>query len=137
MSRRFGLYIAWLIAIVGSLICLYFSDIVRIQPCNLCWYQRTFLFPQAIILGIAAYRGEALIVPYALTLTIIGFFIALYQVLIQEVPGWNVIEMCGAGPSCASKVDIGLGFITIPMLSLVGFLAIALLLWGVKRECDK
>lgn len=129
MTRRsYCLYFAWLFACIGTLTSLYFSDIIHFDPCHLCWFQRIFLFPMAILLGMGAYRGDKTIVRYTLPLIALGFLFALYQIAIQEIPGWNPIEICGAGPSCAEKTNIGLGFITIPMLSAGNFLLIALLL---------
>lgn len=126
--KKYGLYFTWLIAALGMLASLYFSEIRHLEPCHLCWYQRIALFPLFFILGIAAYKGFLGIALYVLPQTIVGFLMALYQVIIQEFRGWNPIEMCGAGPSCSEKISIGLGPITIPMLSALGFLAISLLL---------
>ena len=136
MFRSWGLYISWVLALAGMLGSLYFSELKYMDPFHLCWFQRICFYPLVIILGIAAYRGDTKISLYLLPLVIIGFFIALYQVAIQEIPGWNPIDICGAGPSCSEKMFIGLGPITIPMLSAANFLVIALLLiatMGKKR----
>lgn len=125
---RYGLYTAWLIALASLLGSLYFREIGHIEPCNLCWYQRICVFPLTIILGIAAYRGFTGIMPYVLPQSLIGLVLACYQIAIQEIPGWYPIPMCGAGPSCSEKIDVGLGFITMPMLSATSFLVISLLL---------
>ena len=122
------LYFAWLLAFVGMLISLYFSEILNIEPCELCWYQRICLYSLAVILGIAACKGKNLIIPYVLPVVIIGFLFALYQVLIQEIPGFNPIEFCGAHSNCHEKVEVGLGPISIPMLSAANFLLIGLFL---------
>ena len=125
--RRWGTYIAWLLAALASLVSFYFSDIRNLEPCHLCWYQRICLFPLVIILGIACWRGFYGIVAYVIPQVVIGLILALYQVGIQEIPGWNPIDICGAGPSCSDKVAI-LGPITIPMLSAIGFLVIGFFL---------
>jgi disulfide bond formation protein DsbB len=129
--RKYGLYFAWLVASLGAMGSLYFSEIKNYEPCHLCWYQRISLFPLFIILGIAAHRGFLGISRYVLPQVIAGFLLALYQVAIQEIPGWNPFEICGAGPSCSDKISIGLGPITLPMLSSLGFLVIMLLLIAV------
>lgn len=137
LFSNYGLYIAWILTSVGVLGSLYFSEILHLQPCNLCWYQRIALFPLALFLGVASYRGDASIVRYALPLVLFGLFIALYQVAIQEIPGWNPIKLCGAGPSCSSKTDIGFGFVSLPMLSALNFLTLSLLLFGIKTSLLK
>lgn len=128
MTRHFELYLAWLFAALGTLVSLYISGVRHFEPCNLCWFQRIALFPLAIILGIAAYKGFLDITRYVLPQVIIGFLFAAYQIAIQEIPGWNPIDICGAGPSCAKKFSIGLGPISLPMLSAAGFLVIGILL---------
>lgn len=135
MARNLELYLAWLLACLGTLLSLYFSDIRHLEPCHMCWYQRICLFPLVIILGIAAYKSFFDITRYVLPQVIIGFLFAVYQIAIQEIPGWNPIDICGGGPSCAEKYDIGLGPITIPMLSAAGFFIIGfLLLLSWKRN---
>jgi disulfide bond formation protein DsbB len=128
MFQRYGLYCAWLLASIGTLGSLYFSEIRHFEPCYLCWYQRVCLFSLAITLGIATYRGELGIVRYALPLTVLGLWFSGYQIAIQEIPGWNPIDMCGTGPDCSEKVLIGLGPISLPMLSAANFLVLSILL---------
>lgn len=128
MIRKYGLYTAWLIVTIGLMGSLYYSDIKNLEPCHLCWYQRICLFPLFVILGIATFKGFRGISIYVLPQVFMGFLLALYQVAIQEIPGWNPIDICGAGPSCSEKISIGLGPITIPMLSAFGFFLIGLLL---------
>ncbi len=138
MARSLELYIAWLLASIGTLVSLYFSEIRHLEPCHMCWFQRICLFPLVIILGIAAYKSFFDITRYVLPQIIIGLVVALYQIAIQEIPGWNPIDICGAGPSCSEKYYIGLGMITIPMLSAAGFIVIGvflLLCW--KRNTRK
>ena len=127
MIQRYGLYAAWLLATIGTLVSLYFSEIKQLEPCHLCWYQRTCLFPLVVVLGIAAYRGFLGIARYVLPLVLLGFMLALYQVMMQEIPSWNPIDICGGGPSCEDGIAV-LGPITIPMLSAACFLVIGTLL---------
>ncbi|NGX60687.1 MAG: Disulfide bond formation protein C [Chlamydiae bacterium] len=129
IAHRYTLYFAWLLVCVGTLISLYYSDIMHKEPCHLCWYQRICLFPLIFSLGIAAYRGFHGIAPYLLPQSILGLLIALYQICIQEIPSWGGIDICGSGPSCSEKSLIGLGPITFPMLSAAGFLILTLLLF--------
>ena len=44
-----GILFAFLIALVSMLGSLYFSEIARLEPCELCWFQRIFMYPQVII----------------------------------------------------------------------------------------
>jgi len=126
--KRYSLYFIWVISCLSTLGSLYFSEIKHIEPCHLCWLQRIVLYPLTLIVGIAAYRGFYGIARYIFPQVLIGTGIASYQVAIQEIPGWEPINMCGAGPSCAEKISIGLGPITIPILSLGALLVMLILI---------
>lgn len=132
--RYLPLYCAWLFALLGTMASLYFSHVRGLEPCHLCWDQRIALFPLALILGVATFRGDLKIAFYTLPFALIGLLFALYQVAIQEIPGWNPIELCGGGPSCSEKTSLGMGWITLPMLSSLNFLLLSLLLGLVWRQ---
>lgn len=135
MWRKYGLYFTWVFCCFGILMSLYFSELRNFEPCHLCWYQRILLFPLGIILGIAAYKNFYGIVPYVLPQILLGLAFSGYQIAIQEIPDWNPIELCGAGPKCTDKIYV-VGLLTIPMLAFVGFLIISIMLisiWRVNR----
>lgn len=129
LFSRFGLYFAWVAALFGTLMSLFFSEVLSYQPCNLCWYQRICLFPLALQLGIATYRSDRSFIRYAIPLTIIGSLFALYQIAEQLIPGFSPIDLCGAGPRCDEDPLMLFGFFSIAMLSLGGFVTIGLILW--------
>ena len=128
LLRHYSLYLAWLLSCAAMLGSLYYSDIRHIEPCVLCWYQRICIYPLAVILGMATFTGNRTVVPYSMPLALLGIIVAGYQVLIQEVPAWKIINPCGNGPDCGEIIPIGLGPITIPMLSLLAFIAVVFLL---------
>lgn len=37
--RTYGLYLAWLVALIATGGSLYFSEVAGFIPCELCWYQ--------------------------------------------------------------------------------------------------
>lgn len=104
----YSLYTAWLIAAIGSLVSLYYSEIKMMDPCKLCWYQRVFLFPIPILLFPLILTQKNNFIPYVLSLPIFGFCIALYQVFIR--------------PACCSIEPIN------PVFGLLTFFFITLFL---------
>lgn len=126
--KKNPLYVAWVIVLAGVLLSLYVSEIMQMEPCDLCWYQRLALFPLAIILGMANYKKDLSVIPYALPLVWIGGVIAVYQALVQFAPATLSGATCGRGDDCTTPVFTFLGFITFPVLSAMGFLAIGVLL---------
>jgi len=119
-----SLILAWIAAIIATLGSLYFSEVMHFIPCTLCWYQRIFMYPLAIILGIAVYRNDKRIYQYVLPLSIIGVLISGYHTLLQKIPYLQQFEMCTSGVPCSKDYINWLGFITIPLLALIAFIII-------------
>ncbi len=133
-SQWLLLFAAWMVALVSTLGALFSSEIMGLEPCLLCWYQRIAMFPLALMLAIALLPFDARVVRYALPLAIAGAGVAAYHCLLV----WGVVPKdlvpCGQGPSCAEvKLEV-LGFITLPLLSLVAFSLIVILLWILKSR---
>ncbi len=61
-----------------------FSEVLKFIPCELCWYQRIFMYPQVFLLGMAFVRKEFNIARYTLMLSVIGGTISAYHYLIQK-----------------------------------------------------
>ena len=118
------LSIGWVASFIASLGSLYFSEIMKYTPCNLCWYQRIFMYPLVIILGIAVFKKDANIALYSLILSAIGGCISIYHYSIQKIDflGDNSLS-CGIVP-CTGEYINWLGFITIPFLALIAFITI-------------
>ncbi|MBN2479549.1 MAG: disulfide bond formation protein B, partial [Parachlamydiales bacterium] len=80
--RSWALYFAWVIALIATLSSIYSSEMLNYQPCIFCWYQRIFMFPLVIILGIGVYTRDPKVVTYAIAFPVLGALVALYQTLI-------------------------------------------------------
>ncbi len=76
------MFCAWLIAVASTLGSLFFSEVMDLPPCILCWYQRIFIFPLAVILTIAFFPFDAGHVKYSLALALGGWCVALYHCLL-------------------------------------------------------
>lgn len=127
------LFLSWLIALISSLGVLFIGEIMVQEPCVLCWYQRAFMFPLALILGIACYLSDPGVWRYALPVASFGWAFATYHTLLVAGVIPQTIEPCGAGPSCTSADMTILGGIPIPMLSLGAFSAIIILLLLIRK----
>lgn len=123
---------AWLVALCASLGALFIGEIMGQSPCTLCWFQRAFMFPLAIILLVACVRSDAGVWRYTLPLAAIGGLVAIYHTLLVAGVVPEPIVQCGAGPSCSSADMTVLGWVSIPFLSAASFLAIAVLLILVR-----
>src|SRR3990167_7646067 len=99
--KKYALYFAWLVSLVGLFVSLFVSEFLSYEPCPLCWYQRIALFPLALLLGIAAYRNDRGIVSYALVLSSFGAALAFLQVSESHFPILQrVWGLCNLGETC-------------------------------------
>lgn len=129
-------YIAALVvaatAMAGS---LYYSEVLGLRPCTLCWDQRICMYSLVLILGIAVVRRDRGIVWYAFPLALIGAGIALNHLLEEGSAQPLGARAIVSSAPCAVPYFRELGFITMAFMSLSAFLLIAgLLAIGFARD---
>ncbi len=122
------LTLAWLQAIIATVGSLYFSQVMGLVPCVLCWYQRIAMYPLVIIFTVGILFRDHRLRFYALPLSLIGLGIAIYHNLLYYGIIPEELQPCTAGASCTAKQIELFGFITIPLMSLVAFSVINLCL---------
>ena len=136
INKQTTLLLAWLIVIIAVAGTLYGSEVIGLPICHLCWYQRICLYPLVIILGIGAFNNDSSCIRYATPLAGLGALFALYQYLEQMIPNFAPINVCGSGSNC-SQIHMKLfGFVTLPLLSFIGSLAIILLLFMARGRSE-
>jgi len=128
------IFSAWLIAAVSTLGSLFFSEVMELTPCVLCWYQRIFLFPLAIILLIGLFPLDKKVVNYALPLAIIGLLFTVYHCLLFFGVIPESMQPCSQGVSCTDDNMELFGFLPIPLLALIAFLMIIILLLKTRTR---
>lgn len=135
LIKKYSLYTAWLQALVAMVGSLIISQVMHFPPCDLCWYQRIFMYPLVFVLGAGIIRKDKNVVFYSLPLSIIGLLIASYHILLQEGVIPQALQPCGVSVvTCGAKYLTLFGFVTIPILSFVAFSIITGLLLLYKRE---
>lgn len=136
-SRENILFIAWIASVISMFGSLYFSEIMDFVPCKLCWFQRILMYPFVVILGLAIIRKDYQIAFYTMILSAIGGCISLYHYSVQKFPFFSTVApTCGDTPCSGSYVN-WLGFITIPLLALIGFTIIficSMLVWKKTKQ---
>jgi disulfide bond formation protein DsbB len=121
-------FVCWLIAMSSTLGALFFSEVMKLPPCVLCWYQRIFIFPLALLLPFGLFPFDPKIVRYALPLSVVGWLIAFFHVLLTYGLIPERVTPCTQGVPCALNQIEWFGFVSIPLLSLVAFSVINALL---------
>ena len=130
MSRLSGesaLGLAWTIALVASLAVLFIGEVLGQTPCLLCWFQRAFMFPLVIVLGLGLWWQDRLVGRYGVALALGGAAIALWHLGLYFGLIPEGVQPCTAdGPSCTDDNQLVLG-IPIPLMALAAFGMIGLL----------
>ncbi|HLU21445.1 MAG TPA: disulfide oxidoreductase [Bacillaceae bacterium] len=122
--REHLLFFAWAVSVIATLGSLYFSEILKYPPCEICWFIRILMYPLVIILGVAIVKKDYKAALYSVIFSGIGIPVAIYLYLIQKVPTFSdSVPACGLIP-CSTEYINWLGFITIPFLALTAFIII-------------
>ena len=119
-------YAAWLTALVATAGSLFFSEVMDLPPCILCWYQRIAMYPLVLVIGVGIVMRDAKWKYYALALSLVGLAIAIYHNLLYYNLIPESITPCKEGISCTTVQIEWLGFITIPLMSLTAFVIVSI-----------
>jgi disulfide bond formation protein DsbB len=135
-------YIVWAIATASLFGSLYFSEVMNLAPCMLCWWQRIFMYPLAILMSVAILRKDRAIAYYVLPMSVLGTLLGFYHSLLQ----WGIVKetvldcSANAAVSCSNAQINWLGFITIPFMSFLAFAGITVVMglriWVLKNTKD-
>ncbi|MDN3954974.1 disulfide oxidoreductase [Sporolactobacillus laevolacticus] len=137
IPNHYLLLFSWIVAIIATGGSLFFSQIMHLVPCTLCWYQRILMYPLVISLGIAYLMNDFSFKKYILPVSCLGFILACYHYIIQMLPLFNAVRFCSPSNPCAVKDFSIFGFITIPFMSAVAFLLITLIMMLVKSYSEE
>ena len=85
------------------------------------------MYPLALIIGIAAWRDDAGVSRYAIPLAGIGAVVSAYHVALQRLPGLPS-GACSLEAPCSAIELERFGFVTIPVMALIGFVSIIVVL---------
>jgi disulfide bond formation protein DsbB len=127
----------WVIASTSTLGALFFSEVMNLPPCVLCWYQRIFMFPLVLLLPVGLFPFDARVVRYALPLALAGWLVSLFQVLLVAGLIPEGIRPCRQGVPCSEVQIQWLGFVNIPLLSFVAFSTLNALLIAARARSPR
>lgn len=123
-ALAYGILLQAITATAGS---LFFSEVMILPPCVLCWYQRIAMYPIVLLTAIGIMRNDRKLYISVLALSLPGLAISLYHNLLY----WKILpesaSPCMLGVSCTTKFFEWFGFLTIPLMALIAFTVITLL----------
>jgi disulfide bond formation protein DsbB len=130
-------YIVFCISTIALFMSLYFSEIMKLVPCKLCWYQRINMYPILPMTVAGILMKDKKLACYVLPLSIAGLLLALYHNLLV----WGIVPEsaapCTAAVACSKQDFVLYGFITIPLMSLAAFAIITILMLIYARSQRK
>jgi disulfide bond formation protein DsbB len=131
--------LAWIVALVATVGSLFFSEVMELPPCVLCWYQRIAMYPLVLVIGVGIILRDSRVAVYALPLALVGLGISIYHNLLYYGVIPESITPCTQGISCTTRQIEWLGFITIPLLALTAFTIITacLVVGGLIQSRNK
>jgi len=127
------LFAAWVLVTIATLGSLFFSEVVGVPVCVLCWYQRIAMYPLVLILAIGLLPYDPRVLHYATALTAAGWLTAAYHVLLVAGVIPESAQPCVQGIPCSETHVSLLGFLNIPTLSLLTFSVLGVLLFFAYR----
>jgi disulfide bond formation protein DsbB len=134
-----GEYAPWLGFLLGLatvMASFAYSLVLGYEPCELCWWQRVFLFPMLPIYAVGLYKRDRGAYAYTLPLATVAGLIALYHTYIQLGGTSSILPCTAVGGACTKVYVLAFGYITIPTMSFTaaaGFLLLAL----IQKYYDK
>jgi disulfide bond formation protein DsbB len=135
-------YSKWLIlgassmAIVGSLI---YSDILKFEPCLLCWWQRIFIYPVFIIALVSIIKKDKNPFQYINPLMWLALVTSLYHNYLIVVAGKTDSFFCdpATAGACSDRYVEVLSVIDIPFMALSIILFILILSLISLKDLNK
>lgn len=93
------------------------------------------MYPLPFIMAVGLWRKDKRLYQYVLPISLIGTAIAIYHNILYYLANYmygvsdSIVIACSGGVSCTNVQLEWLGFISIPLLSLVGFVIIDILMY--------
>lgn len=127
------LFAVWMVVTISTMGSLFFSEVMDVPVCVLCWYQRIAMYPLVLIIAMGLFPYDPRVVRTAGALAGAGWLIALYHVLLVAGIIPESAQPCVQGIPCSETHIALLGFLNIPMLSLLNFSLVGILLFYTHK----
>jgi disulfide bond formation protein DsbB len=133
-AKKYTFILGFLVAL-GAVVCtLFYSEIVGYPPCELCWIQRIFLYPQLVLFGMELYKRERSIIDFSIVFAVLGSITSIYHIFVESgiAAGPACADPSSGGVSCAVRYIYEFGYMTMPIMALTLSLFIIVILLNYK-----
>lgn len=128
----------FVLSLAASAMTLYYSEVLGVIPCALCWFGRIFMYGTVLISGTALFARNNLeqrgIFRYITVFSVFGAVTSLYHHVLQMTATLSSHLPCPAsGGDCAKRIIFEFGHITFPWMALVLFVLFILMILVTKE----
>lgn len=128
----------FILSLFSSALTLYYSEVLGVIPCALCWFERIFMYGILLISGIALFSRNNLeiktILKYINVFAILGALTSLYHHVLQMSASATSHLPCPAsGGDCAKRIIFEFGHITFPWMAFIMFVLFIIMILIVKE----
>lgn len=137
LIKEYTFILGFLSALGAFVLSLFYSNVVGFPPCELCWVQRIFLYPQLVLFGMELYKRDRSIVDFSIVFATLGSLVSIYHVYIENGGSSNLScattnSINVTQVSCATRYIYEFGYITMPIMALTLSLFIIIILVNYK-----
>ena len=132
--KKYTFILGFLVALGGVLLSLFYSNVIGYPPCELCWIQRIFLYPQLILFGMELYKKDKSMVDFSIVFAVLGAITSIYHIYIENggTSSLSCADPSKGGVSCAVRYIYEFGYVTMPIMALTLSVFIIVILLNYK-----
>lgn len=136
LISKYRLEFIFLISLMGTVGSILLSVYFKFAACELCWYQRMFLFSIPVISAIALIKNDTKAYVYAYYFALIGLLFSTYHTLIQSKIFASDTVFCNPTSlvDCATSAFTYFGFVTVPVIAFSVFYLISYLAYVQNKK---
>jgi disulfide bond formation protein DsbB len=128
----------FILSFASSALTLYYSDVLGVVPCALCWFERVFMYGIVLISGTALFARNNLerigIFRYLTVFSVAGSLVALYHHILQMTATATSHLPCPvSGGDCSKRIIFEFDHITFPWMAFIFFLSFILISLVIKE----
>ncbi len=135
--KKYAFVFSFILAFSAVALSLFYSEIIGFPPCELCWVNRIFIYPLAILLGMELYKKDKMIVDQAIVLSLLSVLTSIFHIYIER--GGKSSLPCASPDvvnqvSCATRYVYEFSYVTIPVMAFSAVFFILMLLINYKHS---
>ncbi len=138
--KQYTFVIGFIVSLGSVALSLFYSNVIGFPPCELCWINRIFIYPQLILFAMELYKRDRTIVDFSIAFSLLSVVTSLYHVYIERGGASSLscaTQNVANQVSCATRYVFEFSYITIPIMALSASLLLLLVMVNYKYMSRK